>query len=76
MPSLPRHDNSNPRDAWDLFVLQGIERLTISLRKGDAWNARSVLEIQRLAQRLNALQEAINYRLQIIEHEENDNETS
>ena len=68
MPPLPRHkDTTRPRDVWSLFVLNGVERMTESLRRGDSFDAVSVAEIEALCRRVDALRAALDERLAVLE---------
>ena len=70
MPGLPRAaDKTRPRDAYQMMVLDPIERTTTALRRGDAISAQSVAEIDALIRRVEALKLALEDRLQILETE-------
>ena len=65
MTGLPRMaDTSRPRDCWAVMVLGGVERLTDSLRRGDAYNEGSLADMQALRRRLDAFGDALDARLQ------------
>lgn len=68
MPALPRtKDTTRPRDTWSMMVLDGLERMTTALRRGDAISAQSVTEIEALCRRADALKAALDDRLQVLE---------
>ena len=70
MPALPRQkDTTRPRDCWAIMVLGGIEKVTEALRRGDAFDAQSVAEMQALCRRLDALKAALDERLSVLEEE-------
>ena len=65
---LPRmKDNSRPQDAWTLLVCGGIERLTQSLLRGDAFSERALQDMLKMDRRLNAFHNALNDRLKFTE---------
>ena len=73
MPALPRHkDQTRPRDAFRLILIEGLERMTTALRRGDPLDARSVEEIEQVCRRADALQEALHGRLHLVESDDND----
>lgn len=64
MTGLPRaKDTSRPRDLVQIMVFGSIERLTESLRRGDAFDQRSLVELQHLQQRCEAFSDALDGRL-------------
>ncbi len=68
---LPRaKDESRMLNAWDVFVLGGVERLTESLRRGHKFNLKSLKEMQALQQRLGAFNDALDSRVPIVETDE------
>lgn len=67
---LPRaKDETRPQDAFDLMVLGGIERLTTSLRRGDAFSEKALNEMLALDRRLAAFSAALHNRLPLTEDE-------
>ena len=61
---LPRmKDNSRPQDAWTLLVCGGIERLTQSLQRGDAFTESALQDMLKMDRRLKAFHNALNDRL-------------
>lgn len=68
MTGLPRvADASRPRDAWTVMVLGGVERLTDSLRRGDAFDEQSLHDMRALRNRLKAFSDALNLRESLLE---------
>ena len=64
MKGLPRaQDTSRPRDLMQVVLFSGIERLTESLRRGDPYDERSLVEMQQLQRRLEKFSEALNARM-------------
>ncbi len=62
---LPRaQDNDRPQDAWSIMVLGGIERLTHSLRRGDAYTMKALNDMLTLQRRLQAFSDALTMRLE------------
>lgn len=71
MKGLPRApDTSRPRDLFSVLVLWPIERLTDSLRRGDAFTAQSLVEMEHLRNRLKAFDAALEDRLSLIDDED------
>lgn len=63
MSGLPRRrDVSRPRDVWQVMVCGGVERLTESLRRGDAYDAQSLSDMEELCRRLEAFRLALDAR--------------
>lgn len=63
MNGLPRMvDKSRPRDCWAVMVLGGVERLTESLMRGDAFDAQSLADMDQLSRRLDAFARALAAR--------------
>lgn len=70
MSGLPRvQDASRPRDVFNVMVLGGIERLTESLRRGDAYDQQSLNEMMAIRQRLMAFDHALSQRLAVLVEE-------
>lgn len=68
MNGLPRiADTSRPRDCWQVMVLGGIERLTEALRRGEAFDAQSLADMNALRMRLSAFDAALTARLRAAE---------
>lgn len=68
MPGLPRaKDETRPRETFSILVLDSVERLTIALRRGDAFTAQGLADMQALSRRLGAFQSALNDRLSVLE---------
>lgn len=63
LPKAP--DTDRPREAWDVVVLWGIERLTHSLRRGDSYSMRGLHDMQALQRRLQAFSDALDMRLKM-----------
>lgn len=64
MSGLPRvQDASRPRDVFAVMCLGGIEKLTESLRRGDAYDQQSLNEMITLRQRYSAFSHALDQRL-------------
>jgi len=65
MNGLPRaSDLTRPRTAYGLMVLEGIERLTTALRRGDPFSADGLEDMLQLRRRLEAFGSALDARLQ------------
>lgn len=63
MSALPRvKDTTRPRDCWAVMVCGGVERLTEALRRGDAFDAQSVADMDDLCRRLEAFRMALDMR--------------
>lgn len=63
MSGLPRMaDKTRPRDCWAVMVLGGVERLTESLMRGDAFDAQSLADMEQLSRRLEAFSRALTAR--------------
>lgn len=63
MTALPRvKDVTRPRDCWAVMVCGGVERLTEALRRGDAFDAQSVADMDELCRRLEAFRVALEMR--------------
>ena len=58
-----------PRDTMRLLVMEPIERMTDALRRGDAFSAEALRDMQLLQQRLEAFSDALDYRLTLVEEE-------
>ncbi len=68
MAGLPKSkDTTRPREAFSILVLDSVERLTMSLRKGDPFTAQGLTDMQALSRRLGAFQDALNERLTLVE---------
>lgn len=68
MSGLPRtKDLTRPRDAFVILHLDAIERLTTSLRRGDAFSAQALADMQALDRRWHAFSAALNDRLSVLE---------
>lgn len=61
LPAVPQKMRGSPPESY--FLLGGIERLTHELYRGTAVPKETVLEAQKLIQRVRALDEALNMRL-------------
>lgn len=61
LPAVPSKMKGEAPESY--FLLGGIERLTYDLRRGKAVPKQTVLEAQKLVQRVQALDEALNMRL-------------
>ena len=71
MNGLPRaKDVSRPRDVFSLMVLGGIERTVEALRRGDAFDGQSLIEMRQLCNRYASLDHALKAREALIEDEE------
>lgn len=71
MPGLPRaKDQTRPREAFNVMVLESIERLTLALRRGDAFTAQGLTDMEALSRRLGAFQSALDERLSLTETED------
>lgn len=63
MTALARmKDTTRPRDCWAVMVCGGVERLTEALRRGDAFDAQSVTDMDDLCRRLEAFRSALESR--------------
>lgn len=69
MPNgLPRvSDCTRPRETFSLLVLEPIERLTTALRRGDAFSAQALADMEALRNRLKAFDAALDARLSVLE---------
>lgn len=68
MSGLPRAiDATRPRDAWSVLVCGGVERLTESLRRGDAFDEQSLHDMRALRNRLSAFDSALSAREHALE---------
>lgn len=66
MTGLPRAaDTTRPRTAYGLMVLEGIERLTTALRRGDPFSADGLDDMVQLRRRLDAFGRALDDRLHL-----------
>ena len=65
-------DDTRPREAWAIVVLESIERLTTSLRRGHPFSTQAVRDMQALQRRLQAFSEALDYRLETERERENE----
>lgn len=62
---IPRGpDTLRPRTAYGLVVLDGIERLTTALRRGDPFSSEALDDMAQLRRRLEAFAHALEDRLQ------------
>ena len=67
MSGLPRvKDATRPRDCWAVMVVGGVERLTEALRRGDAFDAQSLDDMDDLCRRLDAFRNALDMRKQLV----------
>ena len=62
LPKAP--DKDRPREAWEVMVLSGVERLTHSLRRGDSYSMRALNDMLALQRRLQAFSDALEMRLE------------
>ena len=70
MKGLPRmQDSTRPRDAWMVAVCGGVESLTHSLRRGDAYTEKALDDLIALRRRLDAFGAALDYRLSVLNEE-------
>lgn len=70
MTGLPRvKDTTRPRDCWSVMVCGGVERLTEALRRGDAFDAQSLADMDDLCRRIEAFRAALDARKQLAEVE-------
>jgi len=70
MTGLPKvKDETRQQDAWRLFVLGGVEKMTYSLRKGDAFTERAVNDMMALQRRLQAFSDALDGRMSVVEED-------
>lgn len=70
MTGLPRTtDNTRPREAFDILVIDSIERLTTALRRGDAFSERALRDMEKIRRRLDAFGMALDSRLALVEEE-------
>ena len=68
MSGLPRaKDQTRPRDAFALVVLDGVERMTTALRRGDPFSERALSDMLALDRRLSAFSTALHDRLPVSE---------
>jgi predicted transcriptional regulator of viral defense system len=68
MSGLPRmKDTTRPRDCWQVMVCGGVERLTEALRRGDAFDAQSLADMEELCRRLEGFRMALDARKQLVE---------
>lgn len=68
MSGLPRaKDATRPQEAWNVFVLGGVEKLTHSLRRGDPYSERALQDMIALQNRLSAFSDALDARMPITE---------
>lgn len=68
MSGLPRsQDTTRPHDAWGLFVLGGVEKMTMALRRGDPFSERALNDMQQLQRRLAAFSDALDARVSVLE---------
>lgn len=71
MAGLPKaKDDLRPREAFTILVLDSVERLTMALRRGDAFSAQGLADMQALSRRLKAFSDALEYRLELVEEDE------
>jgi hypothetical protein len=64
MAALPRaNDQTRPRTVFAIFVLEGIERMTTALRRGDPFSAEAVGDMVALHRRFAAFSDALDARL-------------
>ena len=62
-------DTTSTGDAWTLFVLGVIERVTYSLRRGDAFSEKAVNDMLKLQRRLSAFSDALDGRMPVVEED-------
>lgn len=68
MSGLPRaKDTTRQKDAFTLLILDGVERMTTSLRRGDPFSAKGLDEMQALQRRLKAFSDALEARVSALE---------
>ena len=71
MPGLPRApDTSRPRDTFAMMVLEPVERVTMALRRGDAFSDQALTDMEHLRNRLQAFDAALEARLRLVEDDE------
>ena len=71
MPGLPRaKDETRPREAFNILILESIERLTMALRRGDPFTAQGLADMQALERRLSAFRDALEIRTSVLEDNE------
>jgi hypothetical protein len=64
MTALPRaNDQTRPRTVFGIFVIEGIERMTMGLRRGDPFSAEAVDDMVTLRRRYAGFCEALDARL-------------
>lgn len=64
---LPKMRDARPVDFVDTFLLGGIERMTHLVMTGEAVTAEALADIERIANRLAALRDAIQRRREMQE---------
>ena len=70
MTGLPKtRDTTRPREAFNILVLESVERLTMALRRGDAFSDQGLADMQGLRRRLDAFGKALDDRISLIEEE-------
>lgn len=65
LPRVP--DSTRPREAFALLVLEPVERLTTALRRGDAFSAQALADMEALRNRLKAFDAALDARISALE---------
>ena len=71
MSGLPRgKDNTRPREAFTILVLDSVERLTMALRRGDPFTAQGLADMRALSRRLQAFKDALEARESVLEEDE------
>jgi hypothetical protein len=61
---LPKAETTvRPKSAFHAVMIGGVENLTRSLRRGDAFDDRSLADMTDLRQRLRAFESALDMRL-------------
>lgn len=67
---LPRaKDTTKPRDVFAMLYLEPLERVTMALRRGDAFSPASIAQLEAMTRRFDALKAALDDRMQMIEEE-------
>ena len=68
MSGLPREkDTTRPQDAFSLVLLGGVERMTMSLRRGEPFTEKALNDMLALDRRLSAFSQALHDRLPVTE---------
>lgn len=64
MPGLPRGaDVTRPKNAFALVVLEPLERLTTSLRRGDPFSEEALQDMLAMQRRLDGFSAALRDRM-------------